>query len=60
MPKPTREQKKPGRPQIVLYELPGKGNIDPRLIRHAIVEVRDRRIKEEAEGKAKARLQSNS
>ena len=60
MPKITKEKKRRRRPNIVLYELPGKGNIDPQLIRKTIIEVIDRRRQREADERRSARAQAKT
>jgi|GEM_PF-4612104 len=61
MPKSKKSGKKRPRKQRELgYFYPTRpGKIDPRLIRKAVIAVRDRRLREEAEAKAKARAEAN-
>ena len=56
----SAKKRRPALP-IPLYDLPGKGEIDPELIWKAVVTVIDRRRKAEAEAKrrARARAQAN-
>jgi hypothetical protein len=53
-------KKKKKKEREVVYIRPlGRGKIDPRLIRKAVIAVRNRRLKEEAEAKAKAGAEAN-
>jgi len=58
MPKTIKEKKKKRRPKVPIFDLPGKGNIDPRLIRKAVVEVYGQMLREEAEARLKQRDKS--
>ena len=62
MPKTSKKagKKQPKRQPSVMYFRPTRpGNIDPRLIRKAVIEVRNERLRREAETKEKARTEAN-
>jgi hypothetical protein len=62
MPKSKKKtgKKRPKKQREIVYIFPTRrGNIDPRLIHKAVVAVRDRRLKEEAEAKTKAKVAAN-
>jgi hypothetical protein len=47
-------KRKKKRSNVILMPPIGKGNIDPKLIREAVIAVRDQRLREEAAARDKA------
>lgn len=56
--KPGKKKAKKER-QVVYIRPLGRGTIDPRLIRKAVIAVRNRRLKGEAEAKVRAMAEAN-
>jgi hypothetical protein len=57
--KKTAATKKKKQPKVVLIRLPGKGKIDPKLIRKAVLKVHRKMLEDEAAAKAKGKSEAN-